>query len=61
MWNESQVQVRCMRQGARGWCAGMTPGDRMGREVGGVQDGEDMYTHGWLMSMYGKNHYNIVK
>ena len=20
-----------------------------------------MYTHGWFMSMYGKNHYNIVK
>ena len=26
-----------------------------------VQDGERMYTHGWFMSMYGKNHYNIVK
>ena len=26
-----------------------------------VQDGEYMYTHGWFMSMYGKNHYNIVK
>ena len=25
------------------------------------QDGEHMYTHAWLMSMYGKNHYNIVK
>ena len=32
-------------------------------EVGGsgVQDGEDMYTHVWCMSMYGKDHYNIVK
>ena len=29
-----------------------------GREV---QDGEQMYTHGWFMWMYGKNHYNIVK
>ena len=28
---------------------------------GGVQDGEHMYTHGWFMSMYGKNHYNILK
>ena len=28
---------------------------------GGVQDGEHMYTHGRFMSMYGKNHYNIVK
>ena len=27
----------------------------------GVQDGEHMYTHGWFMSMYGKNHYNITK
>ena len=26
----------------------------------GVQDEEHMYTHGWFMSMYGKNHYNIV-
>ena len=26
-----------------------------------VQDGEHMYTHGWFMSMYGRNHYNIVK
>jgi len=27
----------------------------------GVQDGEHVYTHGGFMSMYGKNHYNIVK
>ena len=27
----------------------------------GVQDGEHMYTHGWFLSMYGKNHDNIVK
>ena len=27
----------------------------------GVQDGEYMYTHGWFMLMYGKNHCNIVK
>ena len=27
----------------------------------GVQDGEHMYTHVRFMSMYGKNHYNIVK
>ena len=27
----------------------------------GVQDAEYMYTHGWFMSMYGKNHYNTVK
>ena len=32
-----------------------------GEEGGrGFQDGEHMYTHGWFMSMYGTNHYNIV-
>ena len=32
-------------------------------EGGGMegQDGEHMYTHGWFMWMYGKNHHNIVK
>ena len=32
-------------------------GERGGR---GVQDGGHMYTLGRFMSMYGKNHYNIV-
>ena len=27
---------------ARGWCTGMTQRDGMGKEVGGVQDGEHM-------------------
>ena len=50
-----------MRQGAQGWCTGMTLSDGMGMELeGGAQDGEHMYTHGWFMSMYGKNQYNIV-
>ena len=41
---------------------GMTLRDGMGREVGGgFRMGKHMYTHGWFMSMYGKNHYNIVK
>ena len=33
------------------------------REGGGreIQDGEHMYTHGWFIWTYGKNHYNIVK
>ena len=26
-----------------------------------VQDGDHMYTHGRFMSMYGRNHHNIVK
>ena len=33
-------------------------GEGVGREV---QDAEHMYTHGWFMWMYGKNHHNIVK
>ena len=40
-----------MRQGAEGWCTGMTQRDGMGRVV---QDGEHMYTHGVFKSMYGK-------
>ena len=35
MWNGLPVQVRCMRQGARSWCTGMTQRDGMGRERGG--------------------------
>ena len=27
----------------------------------GVHNWEHMYTHGWFMSMYDKNHHNIVK
>ena len=38
---------------AQGWCTGMTQRDGMDRE--------HMYTHGGFMSMYGKNHYDIVK
>ena len=33
-------------------------GDGGGR---GVQGEGHVYTHGWFMSMYGKNHYSIVK
>ena len=47
-----------MRQGAQGGCTGMTLSVGMGREG---QDREHIYTHGWFMSMYGKNHYNIVQ
>ena len=46
---------RVLRAGALGWPWGMGWGGR------GVQDGGHMYTHGWFMSMYGKNHCNIVK
>ena len=34
MWNRSPVQVWCMRQGAQGWCTGMTLRDGMGKERG---------------------------
>ena len=29
--------------------------------VQGLEYDGHMYTPGWFMSMYGKNHYNIVK
>ena len=48
---------RVLRAGALGWLWGMGWGGRLE----GVQDGGYMYTHGWFMSMYGKNQYNIVK
>ena len=52
-----------MRQGAQGWCTGMNDPERWVGEGAGIegQDGERMYTHGGFMSVYGKNHYNIVK
>ena len=34
MCNRLPVQVRCMSQGAQGWCTGMTLRDGMGREEG---------------------------
>ena len=41
---------------------GTTQKDRVGREVGcQFRMGGQLYTCGWLMLMYGKNHYNIVK
>ena len=43
-----------MIQDARGWCTRMTQRDGMGREMGGVQDGEHMYTCGGFILMYGK-------
>ena len=47
--------------GTQSQCTGTTLRDVMGKEVEGrIQDGGHMYTHGWFMSMYGTNHYNIV-
>ena len=42
------VQVRCVRQGAQGWCTGMTQRDGMGREVGGGS-GWGTHVHPWLI------------
>ena len=51
-----------MKQGTQSQCTGTAQKDGMGSEVGGgVRDGGHMYTRGWFMSMYGKNHHNIVK
>ena len=47
MWNLSPVQVRCVRQGAQGWCTEITLKDGMRREVGGsVRMG---HVHPWLI------------
>ena len=43
--NRSPVQVRCMRQGARGWCTGMTQMDGMAKEVGGAFRMGNTYMH----------------
>ena len=48
---------RCIRQGAQGWCTGMTQRDGMGREVGW-----GTHVHPWLIHVnVWQNHYNIVK
>ena len=44
----SPVPVRCMRQGAQGWCTGMTQRDGMGREVGGGS-GWGTHVNPWLI------------
>ena len=48
MWNRLPVQVQCMRQGAQGWCTGMTLRDGMGREMGGGS-GWGTHVHPWLI------------
>ena len=47
---------------AQGWCTGMTQRDGMGREVGGgFRMGNTGKSMADFMSMYAKNHYNVVK
>ena len=49
-----------MRQGAQGWCTGMTLGDAEGG--GGAGSGWGTHVRLWLIHVDdGKNHYNIVK
>ena len=50
MWNELQVHVWCMIQGAWGWCTGMTQRDGMGREMGRVF-GWTTYVHSWQIQV----------
>jgi len=50
-----------MRQGAQGWCTGMTLRDGMGKEVGGGS-GWGTYEHPWLIHVNVlQNHHNIVE
>ena len=49
---------RVLRAGTLRWPWGIW---WRGRWEEGVQDGENIYTNGWFMWMYGKNHHNIVK
>ena len=54
-------EQRCMRQGAPGWCTGMTLRDGRGREMGGGS-GWGTHVHPWLIHVsVWKSHYNIVK
>ena len=39
MWNRPPVQVRCMKWGTQSQCTGTTLRDRVGREVGGREEG----------------------
>ena len=48
---------RALKAGALGQPRGM---DGEGGERG-FQGGRNMFTRGWFMSIYGKNHHNIVK
>ena len=62
MQNRWPGQVQCMKKGTQSWYSGTTLKAGVGREVGEeFTMGVHMYTHGWFMPMYGKNHHNIVK
>ena len=51
-----------MRQGAQGWCTGMTLRDGMGREAGGrAMMGNICTPKADSCECMAKNHHNIVK
>ena len=55
---DDQCKFDAWSRALRSQCSGTSQKDRVGKEVGGgVQDGGHMFTHGWFMSMYGKNQY----
>ena len=59
-WNRLPVQVPCMRQGAQGWCTGMTLRDGMGWEVGGrVRMGNTCTPMADSCECIAKKHHNI--
>ena len=53
----------CMHEtSAQGWCTGKPQRDRVEREVGGrIGMGNTCNSMADSMSMYSKNHYNVVK
>ena len=58
LWSQRMLESDMgLRAGALGRPWGMGWGGRWER----LQDVGHKYAHGWFMSMYGKNHYNIVK
>ena len=62
MGNRSPVQVQCMRQGAQGWCTGMTLQDGMGKEMGGrVRMGNACTPMADSCEYMAKNHHKILK
>ena len=57
-----EMASACSMHGAgrRSQCSGAAQRDGVGRAVGRFRMG-DTCARGWFMSMYGKNHHNIVK
>ena len=51
LYVDLQSRFNATRQGAQGWCTGMTLRDGMG----------NTYIRGWFMWMYGKNHHSSVE